>query len=71
MKKSLASKLVVLDCLSCSPDLTLCDYYLFPELKISMKGTHYDSIHGDPSGYGESASDDSDRGPPEVNPFTD
>ncbi|KOC58697.1 hypothetical protein WH47_07089 [Habropoda laboriosa] len=27
-----------------SPDLAFCDYFLFPKLKIPMKGTRYDDI---------------------------
>ncbi|XP_026826863.1 uncharacterized protein LOC113562256 [Ooceraea biroi] len=27
-----------------SPDLSPCDYFLFPKLKLAMKGTFYDSV---------------------------
>ena len=27
-----------------SPDLSQCDYFLFPKLKIAMKGAFYDDV---------------------------
>ena len=27
-----------------SPDLSPCDYYLFPKMKVAMKGTFYDDV---------------------------
>ena len=40
MKKQIC----VIDHLPCSPDLSPCDYFLFPKLKTAMEGAFYDDV---------------------------
>jgi len=42
VRKFLASKSVLI--FNYSPDLTLCDYFLFPKLKTQLKGKQFDTI---------------------------
>ena len=38
------NNLLTYDLLKNSPDLSPCDYFLFPKLKIAMKGAFYDNV---------------------------
>ena len=45
MKQFLAKKCIsTLEHPTYFPDLTLCDFFLFPKIKCVLKGTHFESL---------------------------